>query len=946
MFGRAPRQARHRVAIVTRTSWGAGQTQATRAGTGSPDVSTLMPFIVAGLTAGAIYGLAGIGLVLTYKTSGVFNFAHGALATLSAYVFWTLHVNHGMPWPLAAAICILGLGPLLGLLLERLGRRLAAAPLTLQVAGTVGLLLFIEAVIVLVYNQQEQRTVTPFLANGVTDIAGTIVRWSDVITFAVAVALTVTLSVTIRYTRRGLAMRAVVDAPELLDVSGTSPTSTRRVAWILGAVLVSVSGVLFTPLVSLDPVQLTLLVVQAFGAAAIGRFRSLPLTFVGGLVVGVLASLATKWFTTGLLAGLPAAMPFLVLFVVILVTPRRYLPHMPARIVQRGEAWSTPVRVQLLLGAPLAVALVLVPSFAGPHLTDWTTALATTILFLSLGLLVRTSGQVSLCHISFAAIGAAAFSHLAVGANIPWFPALLLAGLIAVPIGALLAIPAIRLSGLYLALATFAFGLLLQYMFYTETFMFGVSGAGLPEPRPTGLGLASDAGFYRLVLVLLAAAIVGVVALDRTRLGRLLRGVADSTTALTTTGTAVRVTQVLVFCLSAFLASLAGALIGVGSQVASADSYEPLLSLTYFAAVVTVVGKEPWYALAASAGLILLPSYLPSGSTVTWLQLLFGAAAIALALQGRLPEVPRAIRESLDRRFRRQPAAAASMDGLAGGRPTGPVGVRPLELRATSVSVRFGGLLAVDNLDLEARTGQITGLIGPNGAGKTTALDVLSGLRRPNRGTVQLGDADVSRRDPSARARLGLGRTFQRMQLFDSLTVWENVSMGAEGSLAGANPIRHVISRRGDRRRIGAAANAALELCDLSGLASVSVGSLSTGHRRLVELSRCLAGPFRILVLDEPASGLDHGERERFGRIFRRVVDERGIGILLVEHDMRLVLDVCDDIFVLDFGKLLLSGIPAEIRTSPIVHAAYLGEPAARDSAATVTTAELSGDAR
>jgi ABC-type branched-subunit amino acid transport system ATPase component/branched-subunit amino acid ABC-type transport system permease component len=890
-------------------------------------MSSVMPFIVAGLTAGAIYGLAGVGLVLTYKTSGVFNFAHGALATVSAYLFWTLHVDHGVAWPLAAAICILVLAPLMGLVLERLGRRLIAAPLTLQVGGTVGLLLLIEAAVVLLYNQQQTRAVTPFLAHGSTDVAGTIVQWSDVVTFGVAVALTIALSLAIHYTRRGLAMKAVVDAPDLLDLGGTSPTATRRLAWVVGAMLVSASGVLFAPLLSLDPYQLTLLVVQAFGAAAIGRFRSLPLTFLGGLAVGVLASLATKWFTTGILAGLPPAMPFVVLFVVLLVTPRRLLPHAPARIVQRGEAWSTPVPLQLLLGGVLVVALAFVPSFAGAHLTDWTTALATAILFLSLGLLVRTSGQVSLCHISFSAIGAAAFSHLAVGSGVPWLLALLLAGLISVPIGALLAIPAIRLSGIYLALATFGFGVLLQYVFYTQNFMFGSTGAGLTEPRPTWFGLGSDAGFYRLVLVFLVISVLGVVALARTRLGRLLRGLADSPTAVATNGATVSVTQVLVFCLSAFLASLAGALIGVASQVASADSYLPLLSLTYFVAVVIAFGREPWYALLAAAGLILMPSYLTSGNTETWLQLLFGAAAVALAWHGRVPEVPRSIQEAIDEHFRGRTLPLET--AFAGVPAPAPARAVPLELQAKNIRVRFGGLLAVDGVELTAHTGRITGLIGPNGAGKTTTLDVLSGLRRPDGGAVLLGGSDVTRRDAAARARLGVGRTFQRMHLFDSLTVKENVAIGAEGRLAGANPFRHMISRRSDHARVGTSTAAALELCDLAELADTRAGSLSTGHRRLVELSRCLAGPFRVLVLDEPASGLDHHERERFGQILRRVVYERGVGIVLVEHDMPLVLDVCDEIFVLDFGELVFRGTPDEVRCSAVVRAAYLGEPEA-----------------
>ena len=902
-------------------------------------MSELLPFVIAGLTAGSIYGLAGVGLVLTYKTSGVFNFAHGAMATVSAYAFYVLHEDQGVAWPLAAAVCVLVVGPLMGLLLERLARGLAGAALVLQVTGTVGLLLVIQSGIVLLFDQQISRSVEPFLASGDFSVGDTTVQWSDAITFLIAVAITSALAIAFRFTRRGLAMRAVVDGSQLLDLSGTSPLATRRSAWMIGAALAAASGVLFVPLLNLDPTQLTLLVVQAFGAAAIGRFSNLGLTFVGGLVVGVLASLATKYFTEGLLSGVPSAMPFLVLFAVLLLTPKRHLVQRPAPVIQRGAAWSAPAPLQLGMGAALLIFLLFVPSFAGTHLTDWTIALAMVMLFLSLGLLVRTSGQVSLCHVSFAAIGAVAFSQLAGDKGIPWLPALILAGLVAVPVGALLSIPAIRLGGLYLALATFGFGLLLQFMFYTQDFMFGDSGAGREEPRPAsfGLGLDSDAGFYRLVLVLVVITLIGVVALERGRLGRLLRGLADSPMALVTNGTTVNVTRVLVFCLSAFLAAVAGALVGVANTTVSADSYQPLLSLTYFALVVIVAGREPWYAVLAAAGLILIPSYFDGADTTTWTTLLFGATAVVLAFLGRIPAVPAPIRKAVDGVFRRTPAAS-SADGEAP--VAAPVQrVEPLTLRAQEVSVRFGGLVAVGGLDLETATGRVTGLIGPNGAGKTTTFDVLSGLRRPTGGSVVLGSEEVTRRDAASHARAGIGRTFQRMQLFDSLSVRENVQAGAEGSLAGVQPLRHVLPRRGDGAAVAARGQQALELCELSELADTKAGDLSTGQRRLVELARCLAGPYRLLLLDEPSSGLDHVETERFGRILRRVVDERGVGILLVEHDMSLVLGVCDDIFVLDFGKLVFHGTPTEVQASPVVRAAYLGDPEVEELAETGSVA-------
>jgi ABC-type branched-subunit amino acid transport system ATPase component len=258
--------------------------------------------------------------------------------------------------------------------------------------------------------------------------------------------------------------------------------------------------------------------------------------------------------------------------------------------------------------------------------------------------------------------------------------------------------------------------------------------------------------------------------------------------------------------------------------------------------------------------------------------------------------------------------------------------VGPLELHSDKILVRFGGHVAVDELSVKAQTGRITGLIGPNGAGKTTTFDVLSGLRRPSAGQVYVQETDMTRRSPSVRARAGIGRTFQKMELFDSLTVRENVAMGFEGCIAGANPLRQVFAAPGDGAACRQATDEALTLCDIESIADVNAGSLSTGQRRLVELARCVAGPFRVLLLDEPSSGLDVTETERFGEILKEVVEKRGVGILLVEHDMSLVLGICDDIFVLDFGELIFTGTPDEVRASDAVRAAYLGDPEVEDA--------------
>ena len=249
-------------------------------------------------------------------------------------------------------------------------------------------------------------------------------------------------------------------------------------------------------------------------------------------------------------------------------------------------------------------------------------------------------------------------------------------------------------------------------------------------------------------------------------------------------------------------------------------------------------------------------------------------------------------------------------------------------LAIEEVVVRFGGHVAVNRITLQAPTGRITGLIGPNGAGKTTTFNACTGLLRPTSGTVRLFGEDVTHRSPQHRAQLGMGRTFQRMELFDSLSVRENVALGREAGMAGSKPFRHLRSFGAESAAVAEATRTALAQCDIEYLAARRPADLSTGQRRLVELARVIAGDFRILLLDEPSSGLDKTETVAFGQILRSLVEDRGLGILIVEHDMSLVMKVCDYLHVLDFGEPIFQGTPAEVATSDIVRAAYLGSEA------------------
>jgi len=246
-------------------------------------------------------------------------------------------------------------------------------------------------------------------------------------------------------------------------------------------------------------------------------------------------------------------------------------------------------------------------------------------------------------------------------------------------------------------------------------------------------------------------------------------------------------------------------------------------------------------------------------------------------------------------------------------------------LDVRGLTVRYGGATAVDRVSLQAPPARLTGLIGPNGAGKTSTFNAIAGLVAPAEGTIHLHGEDVSRRGPAERAQRGLGRTFQRMELFASMTVAENVALGWEARRAGSSVFRQLFARPGDRTGLAAATDEALEVCGLTAIARRRAGSLSTGQRRLVELARTYAGGFSVLLLDEPASGLDDTETARFAEILQRMTAERGTAILIVEHDMPLVMEVCHYLYVLDFGELIFEGTPAETLASSVVRSAYLG---------------------
>ncbi len=601
----------------------------------------MWPFVLTGISDGAIYSFAALGLVLTFKTSGIFNFAIGAQAAASAYVFYSFRVDAGLPWPVAFVLSLLLVGLGGAVLLERIAFWLEEAPPVMRVVATIGLVVLLQSVLTGAYG-----TVTlqfpPYLSQKQVEIAGTQVLASQIIVVVLALLATIALTLFFRRNRIGLAMTALVDDPELLASEGTSPIAVRRYAWAIGSCFVSISGMLIAPVLGIDVNLMLLLYITAFGAAALGAFDNLVVTFIAAIGIGVatnvlgneLADASSTWVT-----GLYTQVPFVALVAALLLVGR-------ARLIERGSKrvrklppirqFPMPVNATVAAGT-LALFLILPNLVAASDLNQYTVGLGFAIVLLSLGLLLWSSGQISLCQMAFAAIGASTFAHLQQG-GFPWLLCLLFAGLAAVPAGAIVAIPSFRLSGVYLAVATFGFGLLAQNLLYTSGLMFGLDNSEvIVRPKLLGLETQGDKGYYYLVLAV-AGLLAGLVLLvRRSRLGRILRALADSPAALDAHAVRTKVTRLSVFCLSAFIAAIGGALIGGAATGAGGDAGGPFGYFNSLAliAVLTFCGRRPILGPVLAAFLFAVAKIYPpmdSGFFSDYRGAFFGGLALLVAL--------------------------------------------------------------------------------------------------------------------------------------------------------------------------------------------------------------------------------------------------------------------------------------------------------------------------
>jgi branched-chain amino acid transport system permease protein len=597
-------------------------------------VSNFLQFTIFGVMLGAGYAIAATGLVVTYTTSGVFNFAQGAVGMVAAFSYWELVSADHVPVLVALVIVLVVGASIAGALVERvLMRRLHGASAERPVMVTLGLMVILTGVATLVWDPSTERQVNN-MVSGQFGLAGINIQYQEVLIIGVALAVAIGLRALFYTTRTGYALRAVVDDPELLAMSGASPNRMSQYGWILGFFMAALAGVLLAPTqttgISIE--AMTLLVVNGYAAAIVGRLKNIPVTFAAAIGIG----LAENYVINYILPHVPqsyvpditVALPMAFLFIALVS-----LPSVRLRAVGRLTTMRSPRvasgKESVVAGVVFfAVAIVAAFMFSSTEVKGTTllslggVVMTLGIVGLSLVLLTGYSGQISLCQFSFMGIGAFVMGKISGGSSIL---GLLLATLICAGVGALIALPTIRLRDLYLALATFAFADAVANGFFDDSHIYGTGGVSIGRVSIAGVSFLGDRAEFLLATALFVLAAWLVLAIRRSLFGRRLVALNDSPAAYATVGLNIAFTKVAVFAIAAGMAGLAGALYGTVQGVVGTTDFDIFPGIifvlfvtiwsirtasgAFLAAVTYVVLNQLWpngVGLFAGAGIILI----------------------------------------------------------------------------------------------------------------------------------------------------------------------------------------------------------------------------------------------------------------------------------------------------------------------------------------------------
>ncbi len=949
-------------------------------------MSTYVEFLLLGLGNGGVFAALAMALVVTYRSSGVLNFATGAQALYAAYTYSLLR-NGQLLDPIPGLTPTIGIGSDLSFwpallvtlaiqaVLGALAYLLIFRPLrnhrpVAKAVASIGLMGLLTAIVSYQVGSTSEILVNPIFPQNHLSFLGVTISVDRLWLAATIIGLGVVLTVLFRYTRFGLATRASAETEVGALVSGLSPDRIALVNWIISFMVCGLAGILIAPLVPLVPGTYTLFIVPALAAAVVGRFHSLGWAITAGLGIGALESLSV--YVNGVHPGFPAGAGELVPLVLVLVVLAVRGQTMPSRgtllQVSLGRAPRPHWRVATTV-VGTAVGLAAIFLFTGNDRAALYSSFILGVISLSLVVVTGYTGQISLAQVTFAGVSAYILSTFANSWGIPFPIAPILAALVAAAAGVVIGIPALRVRGLMLGVVTLTFAAGVEAIWFNNNSIDGgAGGLAIPTPRLFGmdLGIGSGKGFPRpafgvLCLVVLVLVALGVSWLRTSRLGSAMLAVRADERSAAAAGINVVKIKLIAFAIAAFIAGLGGALLAYQLGNVTFQDFDAYLGLVAFSIVVvagiTSVSGGILAGIISSGGILvaLISSGVGSGGVDNWYGVVAGIGVILTVIfnpdgvvgpthlfleQRRVRGVLARPEGALVPSLRTRTAAETHVSIPMAATPAGPTGAPPLSpveaepgtlvgsaagvgsnghaqaqgngasgplLQVRKLTVRYGGVVAVDDVTFSVEAGQIVGLIGPNGAGKTTTIDALCGFH-PYDGVVTLAGQDVAGYSPHRRAALGLARTFQLAGVSDDLTVEENVQVGQHRAAA-HDPT---------------ALTTILDELGLVEMRDLQVSMLSQGQRQLVSVARALAGAPRLLLLDEPAAGLDSTESLWLAERLRAVRDT-GVTILLVDHDMSLVLNLCDTIDVLDFGALIATGTPEEIRANELVSTAYLG---------------------
>jgi branched-chain amino acid transport system permease protein len=586
-------------------------------------VSAYWPFIVIGIFTGSLYGLAAMGVVLTYKTVGVFNFAYGAIAMFCAFTYWQIHDQWGISAWLAMPILFLVVAPLIGIILEALFRPLSGIAAEVVIVVSIGLLAAFSAAASLIWPETHQ--LEPIFPTSTFQLGAHFrVGYDQLGTLLVSLAMAALLWALLRHTRFGTYTRAVVDNPDLSDMIGVNGHQVRRTAWILSSVFAAVVGILITPSQTLNVNVLILVVIYSFAPAVLGMIFGLPSAYIGAIGLGIAVSILSKFSNSGTVANIDAALPYIALLLLLLffgtrlkdtgATARRLALSRTTLSTKSKELFSIgPLHIDraFVVGAAGIVLALFVPLFIpGPHLVVVSQGFVLALIALTLVVLTGWAGQISLAQYSFVGVGAFTAGHLAGTHGQHFLFAALMGMVFCIPLGVLVGLISLRLSGLYLALATLAFAIIMDDVVFNRADVSGgLTGVTVPEPHFFGISFTGNHALYELAVVVFAIFLFLAYLIRLGPIGRRLQILRDSPLAASTLGVNLTVTKIVVFVICAMVASLGGAMTGAISPAITPLDFQWSTSLTLL--LLVVLGGRSVLSGAAIAGAAYAVQLIP-----------------------------------------------------------------------------------------------------------------------------------------------------------------------------------------------------------------------------------------------------------------------------------------------------------------------------------------------